>query len=84
MSRLRMLDESFEPREHEKAQLDFSDELAALQTTITLRLKEPALDRALDFCDVENARTDGDGRYLVDFPFIENTYYYNILLGFGS
>ena len=81
---LQVLDESFEPREFQKPQLEFAGELAAMQTEIKLRIRASALDRMLDFCPYEHFSPDGDEHYLVMFPFIENDYHYDILLGFGS
>ena len=41
------------------------------------------MDRVLDFCAYENFSPDGDEHYIVSFPFLENDYYYDILMGFG-
>ena len=76
--------EFFTPREHQKPQLDFTDILATMQTTIKIRIHTSVMDRILDYCAYENFSTDGDEHWLVSFPFIENEYYYNILLGFGN
>lgn len=82
MSSLRILQESFTMREHQKPQLDFSGELASMQTEITLSIRASAMDRVLDFCAPERVSNDGD-YFIAAFPFIENTYYYNMILGFG-
>ena len=84
MSNLNRLETSFSPREMPKPQLDPSDVLAARQIRIKLRIQKTALDRALDFCIEEDVSPDGEEHYIVRFPFIENDYYYNILLGFGD
>ena len=84
MSGLRMEQEEFLPREFPKPQLDASDVLAALQTTIRIRIHKSVLDHVLDFCSMDAISSDGDEHYLVWFPFIENDYYYNILLGLGD
>lgn len=36
------------------------------------------------YCAFEDFSPDGDSHYLVDFPFIENDYHYDMLLGFGN
>ncbi len=42
------------------------------------------MDIVLDYCDYEHFIPDGGDHYIVNFPFIENDYYYNILFSFGS
>jgi len=83
-SNLQMKEESFTPRDYQKPQLDFADTLATMQTEIKIRIHESVMDRVLDHCSVERFAPDGDEHYLVDFPFVENEYYYHILLGFGD
>lgn len=84
MSNLKMLDEAFMPREYQKPILDFSEILETMQIKIKIRIHESIMDRVLDYCCYEDFLPDGDGHYIVDFPFIENDYYYDILLGFGN
>ena len=83
-SDLQLLEQAFVPREHSKPQLDFSDAVAALQTTITLRIHKSILERVLDFVSDEDISPDGAEHYLIRYPLIENDYYYGILLGFGD
>lgn len=84
MSGLNMQERAFTPREFQKPSLDFADTLEAMQTTIKIRIHKSILDRVLDFCTYEHFLKDRDEYYIVSFPFIENDYYYNILLGFGD
>jgi predicted DNA-binding transcriptional regulator YafY len=84
ISNLQMKEECFTPREYQKPQLDFSDILATMQTGIKIRIHKSVMDRVLDFCSSENFSPDGDEYYIVNFPFIENDYYYSILLSFGD
>ena len=84
ISNLKLLEETFLPREHPKPQLDISDMVASLQITVKLRIHKSILERVLDFISVEDITPDGEAHYLVDFPFIENDYHYGILLGFGE
>ena len=42
------------------------------------------MDRVLDHCTYEHFSPDGEEHYIVDFPFIENEYYYNILFSVGD
>lgn len=84
MTNLQMQEKIFTPREYQKPQLDFTDILATMQTEIKIRIHKSVMDRVLDFCAYEHFSPDGDEHYIVGFPFIENDYYYNILLSFGD
>ncbi len=84
MSYLQKQEEIFTPREYQKPQLDFDGILETMQTKIEVRFHKSVMDRALDFCPYENFLADGDDYYIVNFPFIENEYYYDILLSFGD
>ncbi|MGC6770045.1 helix-turn-helix transcriptional regulator [Enterococcus sp. LJL51] len=84
MSSLNMQEAIFSPREYQSAQLDFTDILATMQTEITIRIHKSIMDSVLDYCTYEQFLPDGDEHYLVRFPFIENNYYYSILLSLGN
>lgn len=55
-----------------------------MQTKITLRVHRSILDRVLDYCCYQDVSPDADDYYIVRFPFIENDYYYDIILSFGD
>lgn len=84
ISNLQMERETFAPRDFQKAILDFEEIFKVVPTRIKLRIQESVMDRVLDYCSYEYFTPDGDGHYIVDFPFIENDYNYDILLSFGS
>ena len=84
ISNLQMSRETFSPRDYQKPVLDFGDILKTMQTTIKLRVQKSAMDRLLAFCTCERAVPDGEEHYIVNFPFIENEYYYDILISFGN
>lgn len=84
ISNLQMTRETFSPRDYQKPVLDFGDILKTMQTTIKLRVQKSAMDRLLDYCTCEQAVPDGEEHYIVNFPFIENEYYYDILISFGD
>ncbi|MDN0034018.1 YafY family protein [Oscillibacter valericigenes] len=84
ISGLQMQGETFTPRNYQKPILDFEDVLETMQTRIKIRIHQSVMDRVLDFCPYEDFSTDGDKYYIVSFPFIENDYYYGILLGLGD
>lgn len=83
ISNLRLREETFAPRAYQKPTLDFADTWEAIQIKIKLRIHKSVMDRMLDFCAYENFSPDGDEHYIVSFPFLENDYYYDILMGFG-
>lgn len=84
MAELRMSGERFVPRNYQKPVLDFSEILNTMQTGIRLRVHRSVLDRVLEFCSEEEAVPDGSEHCIVRFPFIENDFYYGILLSLGD
>ena len=84
MSNLQIQEECFTPRDYQRPQLDIADILVTMQIRIKIRIHQSIMDRVLDFCEYEHFLPDGEKHYIVSFPFIENEYYYNILLGFGD
>ncbi len=84
MSNLQMKEEIFAPRDYQKPQLEFDNILETMQTKIKIRIHRSVMDRALDFCTYEDFSPDGNEYYNVNFPFIDNEYYYDILLSFGD
>lgn len=84
ISNLQMKEEIFTPRDYQKPVLHFEQILQTMQTEIKIRIHESIMDRVLDYCAYERFSPNGNEHYIVDFPFIENEYYYDILLGFGN
>ncbi|WWR16986.1 YafY family protein [Lachnospiraceae bacterium JLR.KK008] len=83
MSDLQIKQEVFVPRDYQKPVLDFEEIIQTMQTEIKIRIHKSVLDRVLEFCTFDHFLPDGDEHYIVNFPFIENEYYYDILLSFG-
>ncbi|RDU23724.1 helix-turn-helix transcriptional regulator [Anaerosacchariphilus polymeriproducens] len=84
ISNLQIQEETFAARDYQKPTLDFSEIWETMQTKIKIRIHKSIMDRLLDFCAYENFLPDGDEHYIVSYPFIENEYCYDILLGFGD
>jgi len=84
MSDLQMRQEAFIPRDYQRPVLDFEEILVAMQTEVKIRIHKSILDRVLEYCTFDHFTPDGGEHYFVGFPFIENEYYYDILLGFGD
>ena len=84
ISNLKMQGEAFTPRDYQKPILDFSEILETMQIKIKIRIHKSIIDKVLDYCAYEHFSSDGDEYYIVNFPFIENDYYYNTLFSFGD
>ena len=84
MTNLQLQKETFTPKDYPKPQLDFDDIAKTMQKPIKLRIHHSIKDQVLDYCPSENFSAIDDEHYLVNFPFITNDYYYNILLSFGD
>ena len=84
MSDLQIQQETFVPQNYQKPILDFEEILTAMQTEVKIRIHKSILDRVLEYCTYDHFTPDGDEHYLVNFPFVENEYYFDILLGFGD
>ena len=84
MTNLQIQEETFVPRDYQKPILDFTEILDTMQTKIKLRIHKSVMDRILDFCSYEDVSPAGEDYYIVSFPFIENEYYYDMLLSFGN
>lgn len=84
ISNLKMSGESFVPRNYQKPILEFNDIVETMQSNIKIRIHQSVMDRVLDYCGYEAFSPDGDEHYIVQFPFIENDYNYDILLSFGD
>jgi predicted DNA-binding transcriptional regulator YafY len=84
MTNLQMKKDTFVPRAYQKPVLDIAEIVETLQIEIKIRIHKSIMDRILDFCDYEHFTADGDEYYIVDFPFIDRDYYYDMLLSFGD
>ena len=84
MSELQIEQKTFVPRDYQQPILDFETIIETMQEEIKIRIHKSVLDRVLEFCTCEHFLPDGDEHYIVDFPFLENEYYYDILLSFGD
>ncbi len=83
-SSLKMLEDTFIARDFKKPELDFTDMFAAMEKNIKIRIHKSVMDRVLDYCAYEQFNADGNDYFIVDFPFIENDFYYNMLFSFGD
>lgn len=84
ISNLQIKEETFMPRDFQKTSLDFEEIFENVPIRIKLRIHKSVMDRVLDYCSYEHFSPVDDEYYIVDFPFFENDYNYDILLSFGS
>lgn len=84
ISGLQILEKTFKPREYQKPILNFAEKVETLQSRIKIRIHKSIIDRILDFCSYNDITPEDDEHYLINFPFIENEYHYDILLSFGD
>lgn len=84
ISKLQIKAEHFTPRKFQKPVFHYEEILQEMQTELKIRIHQSIMDRVLDYCTYDRFSPDDDEHYLVAFPFIENEYYYGILLGFGN
>lgn len=84
LSNLKIEDVTFIPKPYKNPSLNTKDIINKLQITIKLRIHESIMERILDYCDYDSFLKDGENHYILNFPFIDNDYYYGILLSFGE
>lgn len=84
MTELEIKDKNFIPRSYQKPILDITKMVEPIQIVIKLRIHKSIMDRVLDLCDYENFTPNGCDYYIVNFPFIDNDYYYDMLLSLGE
>ncbi|MGG7142410.1 WYL domain-containing protein [Clostridium nigeriense] len=50
----------------------------------TLLIDKSLKDSLPNFCEEKNIKPYGNNKYIVEFPFIENDFNYNMLMRFGD
>ena len=76
--------ESYIPKDFPAPILSADEISDSLRTFIKLRIHKSLLERMLDHCSFDQFTPDGDRHYIVDFPFIDRDYYYDMLLSLGD
>lgn len=84
ITKLKIKEETFVQKKYQKPILDIENIGDTSQTRIKIRIHKSIMDRVLDLCSFEDFSLDGKEHYIVNFPFVENEYCYDILLGFGD
>ncbi len=84
MSGLSVLDDTYIPREIEELSLGSLSAIEKSFITIKLLIDESLKDRILEYCQEEQIEPYKDNKLLVNFPFVDDAFGYNLLLGFGE
>ncbi|MDW8802083.1 YafY family protein [Clostridium sp. A1-XYC3] len=84
ISALKILEDTFTPREFHGKALGSWDYIEKNIVTIKLLVDESLRDRMMEYCGEENIQSYGDSKLVVNFPFVEDEFGYNLLLSFGD
>jgi predicted DNA-binding transcriptional regulator YafY len=84
ISALELLDEIFLPREFDYESLDVWFRTERKSITIKLLVDESLRDLMIEFCGEEKVAACGNNKFIAYFPFVEDDYWYNMLLQFGD
>ena len=63
---------------------DFTDRMSRKTVKIKLLLDSSEIDRMLDYCTLDDLADVGNGKFTVNFNFIEDDFGYGILMSFGN
>jgi len=84
ISLLEVLDETFIPREFDTRPLGMWEDIEKNIIVIKLLVHESLRDKMLEHCGEEGIQSYGENKLIVNFPFEESEFGYNLLLSFGD
>jgi len=84
MSSLKVLEEAFIPREFDYDSQDIYFRTDRKTITLKLLIHESLSDIMVEFCGKDNVTLYKDDKYIAYFPFVEDDYFYNMILRFGD
>ncbi len=84
MYHIKGVTDTFEYRELPHPFSDFTEKMNRKTIKIKLSIDSAAIDRMLDYCTMDDLLDAGDGKFIVNFNFIEDDYGYGILVSFGD
>ncbi|WP_443660314.1 helix-turn-helix transcriptional regulator [Clostridium algidicarnis] len=84
ISDLEIIDSTFVPREFHAKPLDGKVWIDKRLITIKLLVDWSLREQMVERCGEENIEPYDNNKLMVDFPFVEDEFGYNILLGFGD
>lgn len=84
ISDLKLSENTFVPRAFHRPLSGFTEKMSQRQSDIKLRVHKSIMDKVLEYCSFERFSKEIDGYYVVDFPFINDDFGYNLLFSFGD
>jgi predicted DNA-binding transcriptional regulator YafY len=84
ISNLQLLEDTFAPRKFHKSLSEFTEKMSQRQSDIKLRVHKSITDKILEYCSFEHFSEETDDYYIVDFPFVNDDFGYNLLFSFGD
>jgi predicted DNA-binding transcriptional regulator YafY len=84
ISTLKLLEETFIPREFDYKALEISNNTEKKIITIKLLIDASIRDLVIEFCGVENIKPYGNNKFIVSFPFTEDDFSYSMILRLGD
>lgn len=83
ISHLKLLDNTFVPRDFTPLPLSGKGWVDDQLITIQLRVEASLLEKMIELCGEENIQLTENNTFLVNFPFVPDEMGYNLLLSFG-
>ncbi|WP_017413340.1 helix-turn-helix transcriptional regulator [Clostridium tunisiense] len=84
ISALEILEDTFIPREFHVKSLGSWDYIEKNIITIKLIVHESLREKMVEHCGEENIQPYEDNKFIVNFPFTEDDFGYNLLISFGD
>lgn len=83
ISSLKILEDTFTPREFDGKSFSDNDWIEKRIGTVTLLIEDSLKERIMEYCGEENIEPYSENKFLAKLPFIEDESAYNLLLSFG-
>jgi len=84
MESLKLSDEHFVPREFDYASKNLEFRTGLQPTMIKLLVDESLRGKLLQICDEKNISNINNGKFIAQFPIVEDDYWFSLILQFGS
>jgi len=84
ISSLELLEDTFVPREFDYKSLDLSSSIEKKSIPIKLLIDKSILGLMIKSCGEENVEALGNDKFIVYFPFVEDEYWYGMILRLGD
>lgn len=81
---LKVLDKKFTPRPFDYTSQDIYFRTDREKITIKLLIQESLYERMIELCGKDNVIPYNNTQYIAYFPFVEDNYFYNMLLQYGD